>query len=70
MRKRHLEFWITRRLTSLDICALTMFQNFNYSNNNNGEENKIMVRNEKLNYYKLVSTRDDGSYFNGVWQRL
>ena len=44
MRKRHLEFLITRRLASLDICALTMFPNFNY-----GEENKIMVRNEKNN---------------------
>ena len=33
VRKRHLELiWITRRLTSLDICALTMFRNFNYSN--------------------------------------
>ena len=49
MRKRHLEFWITRRLTSLDICALTMFRKFNYSNYNTGEENKIMVRNEKIN---------------------
>ena len=33
MRKGHLELiWITRRLTCLDICALTMFRNFNYSN--------------------------------------
>ena len=49
MRKRHLELiWITRGLTSLDICALTMFQNFNYSNYNTELENKIMVRNEKL----------------------
>ena len=26
-----------------------MFRNFNYSNYNTGEENKIMVRNEKIN---------------------
>ena len=49
MRKMHLELIrITRRLTSLDICALTMFRNFNYSNYNNELENRIMVRNEKL----------------------
>ena len=49
MRKRHRELiWITRRLTSLDICALTMFQNFNYSNYNTEFENKIMVLNEKI----------------------
>ena len=48
MRKRHLELiWITRRLTSLDICTLTMFRNFNYSNYNTEQENKIMVGNEK-----------------------
>ena len=35
VRKRHLELiWITRKLTSLDICALTMFRNFNHSNYN------------------------------------
>ena len=49
MRKRHLEFLITRRLTSLDICALTMLRIFNYSNYNTGEENKIMGRNKKSN---------------------
>ena len=49
VRKRHLELiWITRRLTSLDICALTKFRNFNYSNYNTKKENKIMGRNEKL----------------------
>ena len=48
MRKRHLDFFITRRLPSLYISALTMFRNFNYSNDNTGEENEIMVRNEKL----------------------
>ena len=49
MRKRHLELiWITRRLTSLDVCTLTIFRNFNYSNYNTEQENKIMVRNEKL----------------------
>ena len=38
--QRHLELiWITKRLTSLDICALTMFRNFNYSNYNTDKEN-------------------------------
>ena len=50
MRKRHFELiWITRRLTALDICALTLFRDFNYSNYNTELENKIMVRNEKIN---------------------
>ena len=49
MRKRRLEFWITRGLTCLDICVMTMFRNFNNSNYNTGEENKIMVSNEKIN---------------------
>ena len=31
-------------MTSLAICTLTMFRNFNYSNYNTEEENKIMVR--------------------------
>ena len=49
MSKRHLELiQITGGLTSLDICALTMFRNFNYSNYNTELENKIMVRNDKL----------------------
>ena len=49
MRKMHLELiLITRRLTSLDIVALAMFRNFNYSNYITELENKIMVRNEKI----------------------
>ena len=55
MRKRQLELiWIIRRLTSPDtcICALTMFRNFNYSNYNTELENKIMVRNGKINTIK------------------
>ena len=44
MRKRHLELiWITRRLTSLDIFALTVFQILNIQ-----VIILIMVRNEKL----------------------
>ena len=44
MRKRHLELiWITRRLTSLDIFALTMFHILNIQ-----VIILIMVRNEKL----------------------
>ena len=48
MRKMHVELRITSSLTSLDICALTMLLNFNHSNYNTEQENKIMVPNEKL----------------------
>ena len=74
MRKRHFELMlITNTLNSLDICAQTMFEFFTIQiiilN-----KSKIMVHHEILItltlYCKLVRTRDDGSYYIGVWRRL
>ena len=68
MRKRHFDLIrITRRMTSL--CAQTMFEILT---------TQIIILNKKINeilitltfYYKLVSTRDDGSYYIGLWRRL